>query len=180
MTASADSTSVPATHGPVTTAIRANEREHDPSRRLLLAGLAAAPFAPRPALGVECPDAALLAWEPIVDAMAARVDDTCREASRLQTVAFGMVGASPAPHTQAYRKWATELCEAEAACGHTAAEAVFSAALASLDDAIVEIADVPATTLKGLAFKAILADRHDSETLRGAVFADLVAMGGRA
>jgi hypothetical protein len=56
--------------GPVTTAIRIMEADHDPRRRLVLSALAAAPFVARPAFGREAhPDADLLALKARWDAL---------------------------------------------------------------------------------------------------------------
>ncbi|SFL18712.1 hypothetical protein [Methylorubrum salsuginis] len=73
MAYASDSTRLPSTGGPVSLAIRAVEREHDPGRRLLLAAAAALPFIPQPARAAEAhPDAALLAlkerWTAMDDA----------------------------------------------------------------------------------------------------------------
>lgn len=48
-----DSTLMPSSGGPVSRAIAAVEREHEPHRRLVLAALAAIPLIPRPDFGAE-------------------------------------------------------------------------------------------------------------------------------
>lgn len=70
--------------GPVTTAIRVMEADHDPRRRLVLSALAAAPFVPRPAVGREAhPDAALLGLKARWEAAEAAYSQACRITSEL-------------------------------------------------------------------------------------------------
>lgn len=53
MAFASDSTRTPSSGGPVSRAIAAVEREHEPNRRLVLAALAAIPLIPQPAFGAE-------------------------------------------------------------------------------------------------------------------------------
>jgi hypothetical protein len=131
-----------------------------PTRRTILQGLAALPVAAVPAIAATHPDAALLAPRPEIEAVHAVCQALVSRISAAETLKYA---GQPSPDLRA-------------------AEAAQDAANAVWSDMRDVIEAMPARTLDGLRFKAMVADQNDCSDpyLLQSIVADLLAMDGGA
>ncbi len=180
-------------------------RSPSPNRRAVLASLGAA----LPAVIITAPatvaaaspahpDAALLALEPHIVALAAEVDALCSVRSKIEEACYAASGPAPdapvfarsdgsyerglALFNDAMTAWRARHAEAAERLGLEDAEDAHGEADGRLLAACRELAAMPATTLEGLTLKARMA-AHDGGTsgdIAPSILEDLIALGGRA
>ncbi|WP_056197991.1 hypothetical protein [Methylobacterium sp. Leaf123] len=150
--------------------------DHPIWRDGLRALLAAQDAEIRTASAAAHPDAALLAQGSIIAGMTKRRDDLYPAVCDLELAAHHAVGQPPEIDAPEIRDWGMRLRAEKTRNGHGAADAAWSEADSELLANLIGLAEIRATTMDGLTFKARLAHEHEVEEIANGIVADLIAM----